>query len=188
VVAATNRRLDDEVRSGRFREDLRFRLDVFSVELPPLRQRMGDLEPLAEYLLVKLAEKYQRKKPLIKALDFEALRSYHFPGNVRELRNLLERSLLRTPEESATLILDLNWLKASRPPSPGLAVVTPPSGARSDLTPIEQQEYQLIKQALQTEGGGIRRAAARLGLTHQALLRRLQKWPELRQEIPLGRH
>lgn len=186
VVAATNRRLDEEVQSGRFREDLRFRLDVFSVELPALRQRMEDLEPLAEYLLGKLAEKYQRRKPLLKALDLEALRTYHFPGNVRELRNLLERSLLRTPEDSATLVLDLNWLRTSRPTTP-TAPTSPPVSARADLSLIDQQEYQLIRQALQMEGGGIRRAAARLGLTHQALLRRLQKWPELRQDIPVGR-
>ena len=185
IVAATNRSLADEVKRGRFREDLMYRLTVATVRLPALREHLSDLEPLVENLLTQLAEKYRRKKPFLKPGDLEALRRYHFPGNVRELRNLLERALLRTPDEAAWLAFELAWL--STEPRQDAAVVT--SGLISpplerQLNAIDLQEYRLIQQTLQAEGGGIRRAATRLGITHQALLRRLEKWPELRQVAP----
>lgn len=182
IVAATNRNLGEEVRCGRFREDLLYRLDVFSVRLPPLREHLGDLHTIAEALLSRLCEKYQRPKPSLSEGDLRALQTHRFPGNVRELRNLLERSLLRTEASATELSMDLEWLRGGnsmssiRPAAP----VLPPSGARA-LSALEQQEYELIAKTLAGENGGIRRAAAKLGLTHQALLRRLQKWPELRQ-------
>ena len=184
VVAATNRLLADEVRAGRFREDLMYRLDVFRVSLPPLREHAADLESIARSLLSQLCEKYQRTLPTIKTPDLQALRGHTFPGNVRELRNLLERSLLRTDPTAHELSMDLDWLKGRGLTSPVAA--SPSSSAIGgpsprSLSPLEQQEYDLIARTLASENGGIRRAAAKLGLTHQALLRRLQKWPELRQ-------
>jgi two-component system response regulator AtoC len=184
VVAATNRSLTDEVRAGRFREDLAYRLDVFSVRMPSLREHLADIDRIAETLLTQLCKKYERKKPGLRREDLDALRGHTFPGNVRELRNLLERSLLRTNQDAPTLTMDLTWLKgrSSAAPSatggPG-AAATPP--ADRQLTPLELQEYQLIAKALREENGGIRRAAAKLQMSHQALMRRLQKWPELRQ-------
>jgi DNA-binding NtrC family response regulator len=206
VVAATNRSLADEVRAGRLREDLRYRLDVLSVRLPPLREHLADLPALAEALLAQLAAKYGRRKPLLRPADLEALRGHQFPGNVRELRNLIERSLLKALADVEWLALDLAWLNPAAPEIRPASVATPapaaptagapervpgPTSDRAEtgssappaerqLSPIEAAEHQLIAQALRAEGGGIRRAAARLGLTHQALLRRLQKWPELR--------
>lgn len=201
VVAATNRPLEEDVREKRFREDLLFRLDVLTLRLPPLRERISDLEPLAEHLLTQLCAKYQRPKPFLRPEDLAVLRGYNFPGNVRELRNLLERSLLKNAPDSHWLVLDLGWLRGLAPAAsvPALSVptpiaVTPTVVAPSSpapvaaplpppervLNPIDLQEYQLIRQVLLDEKGAIRRAAAKLGLTHQALLRRLQKWPELR--------
>jgi DNA-binding NtrC family response regulator len=184
VVAATNRKLADEVRAGRFREDLLYRLDVFSIRLPPLREHRADLEQIAEALLDRLCEKYHRPRPALKARDLQALRAHSFPGNVRELRNLLERSLLRTEPATHELSMDLEWLRgfemASAPPRVETALPLTASPERL-LSPLEQQEYELIARTLASENGGIRRAAAKLGLSHQALLRRLQKWPELRQ-------
>ncbi len=184
VVAATYRSLTQEISAGRFRQDLMYRLDVFSIHLPPLREHLGDLQLIAETLLSQLCEKYHRSKPALKAQDLEALRGHTFPGNVRELRNLLERSLLRTDESAHELTMDLEWLRQRSAAAPVLAPISTAAGtvppARS-LTPLEQQEYELIARALANENGAIRRAAAKLGLTHQALLRRLQKWPELRQ-------
>jgi DNA-binding NtrC family response regulator len=184
VVAATNRLLADEVHAGRFREDLMYRLDVFTVHLPPLRDHLEDVEPLAEALLSRLCEKYQCAKPALVAADLETLRRYSFPGNVRELRNLLERSLLRTEPGAQRLTIDLAWMKqraaspAQTPDKPASACLPP---ANRQLGAIEQQEYEMIGKVLLSENGGIRRSAAKLGLTPQALLRRLQKWPELRQ-------
>ena len=186
-VAATNKTLADEVKAGRFREDLLYRLDVFAVELPPLRQRRADIAGLAELLLTQLAQKYSRIKPLLKAEDLTALTAHGFPGNVRELRNVLERSLLRTDEDAKWLAMDLNWL--NRPPvsggsglgsGAGTAPVVEPLPADRNLSPLEAQEYRLIRDTLRQCNGGIRRAATALGFSPQALLRRLEKWPELR--------
>jgi len=186
VVAAANRSLQTEVKQGRFREDLMFRLSVVVVRLPALREHPADLDLLTEKLLAQLSEKYRRKKPLLKPADLAALRGYYFPGNVRELRNLLERSLLRTPEDSPCLAFDLAWLSGSGSgPAPAEAINTlPPLPPERRLSAIELQEYRLIQESLRAEGGGIRRAAAKLGITHQALLRRLEKWPELREVLP----
>ena len=187
LVAATNKSLADEVKAGRFREDLLYRLDVFSIDLPPLRRRRSDIGGLAELLLAQLAQRYGREKPMLKPEDVSALTNHDFPGNVRELRNVLERSLLKTPDDGRWLALDRNWLQrntaaASRtlpPVKPETAVPV-----ERNLTPIEAQEYLLIKQTLGETNGGIRRAAAKLGMSPQALLRRLEKWPELRGTKP----
>lgn len=180
-VAATNKNLAEEVKAGRFREDLLYRLDVFSVDLPPLRQHRGDIPRLAESLLGQLAQKYGRSKPLLRSEDLAALNAHAFPGNVRELRNVLERSLLRTDADSRWLAMDLAWLNRG---SVAGSSATPPVAAAEpiarDLSPIEAQEYRLIRETLRETNGGIRRTATRLGMSPQALLRRLEKWPELR--------
>jgi transcriptional regulator with PAS, ATPase and Fis domain len=178
-VAATNKDLTAEVKAGRFREDLLYRLDVFSIELPPLRQRRADIPKLAESLLGQLATKYGRTKPLLKPEDVEALNKHDFPGNVRELRNVLERSLLKTDAESRWLSMDLNWLHRAAK-SAALTQPVEPEPIGRELSPIEAQEYRLIRETLAQTNGGIRRAAGKLGMSPQALLRRLEKWPELR--------
>ncbi|HEX7653885.1 MAG TPA: sigma-54 dependent transcriptional regulator [Verrucomicrobiae bacterium] len=200
-VAATNKNLMQEVKAGRFREDLLYRFDVFSIELPPLRQRRVDIPGLAEILLTQLAKKYDRTKPLLTPEDLQKLSHHDFPGNVRELRNVLERSLLKTAETAKWLMLDVNWLNRHQPTAPP-PVVPPVSGgvlpaevpsqptpggavpAERILSPLEAEEYRLIREALQASQGGIRRAAAKLEMSPQALLRRLEKWPELRVDKP----
>ncbi len=189
-VAATNKSLRTEVQAGKFREDLLFRVEVFTVEIPPLRQRREDVPALAEHLLKHLASKYGRRAPLLRAEDLTALQAYQFPGNVRELRNILERALLRTPDDSRWLALDLAWLRGSepRPQTAASPAPAPPAAAaddalpadRASLSPLEAQEYRMIRSALREANGGIRRTAAKVGLSPQALLRRLEKWPELR--------
>ncbi len=179
-VAATNKDLAAEVKAGRFREDLLYRLDVFSIELPPLRQRRADIPKLAESLLGQLAAKYGRTKPLLKAEDLEALNKHSFPGNVRELRNVLERSLLRTDAESRWLAMDLNWLNRAAKSAAASAPAPAAAPIDRELSPLEAQEYRLIRETLSQANGGIRRAATKLGMSPQALLRRLEKWPELR--------
>ena len=185
-VAATNKNLADEVKAGRFREDLLYRFDVFSVELPPLRKRRVDIPGLAELLLGQLAKKYGRARPLLSPEELTTLSAHDFPGNVRELRNVLERSLLKTADDAKWLALDANWLNRG---SGGLglgsgaaAVASEPLPGDRNLSPIEAQEYRLIRDTLREVNGGIRRAATKLGMSPQALLRRLEKWPELRVE------
>lgn len=187
-IAATNKNLMVEVKAGRFREDLLYRLDVFSVELPPLRKRRADIPGLSESLLANLARKYSRAKPLISPEDMSKLSVHDFPGNVRELRNVLERSLLKTADDAKWLALDINWLnRNSTMAAIGDSVKTnvqesQPQHSSRELSPIDAQEYRLIGEALKEANGGIRRAATKLGMSPQALLRRLEKWPELRVE------
>jgi DNA-binding NtrC family response regulator len=189
IVAATNKSLRAEVQAGKFRGDLLFRIEVFTLEIPPLRERREDIPVLAEQLLRQLATKYERRAPLLRAEDLAALQASPFPGNVRELRNVLERALLRTAEDGQWLAIDPAWLKASESRPPGAASpasVPPPStddalpAERAGLSPLDAQEYRMIRAALREARGGIRRAAAKVGLSPQALLRRLEKWPELR--------
>jgi transcriptional regulator with GAF, ATPase, and Fis domain len=98
VIAATNRDLEQAVRQGSFRADLYYRLGVFPLRLPPLRERGDDVLALAEALAGKLARGLGRPVPALEAADAAALRSYGWPGNVRELRNVLERALLTSPD------------------------------------------------------------------------------------------
>ena len=186
IIAATNKPLEEEVKAGRFRADLWYRLDVFSIHVLPLRERKEDLAGLCELLLRKLSDKYQHKKPVIKPEDFEVMMNCDFPGNVRELRNLLERSLLQTAVDANWLELDRAWLRKAREaksPAQPVESAAPATTAERSFTALEAQEYSLIQKTLREEGGAIRRAAVRLGLTHQSLLRRLQKWPELRAAV-----
>jgi DNA-binding NtrC family response regulator len=184
IIAATNKALETEVQHERFRSDLLYRLDVFNIHIPPLRERKEDLTTLLEVMLDSLSKKYQRQKPFLRADDLAALKSYNFPGNVRELRNIVERSLLQTQPQSQWLEMDPVWSRKIRTTvTVAPSVERPPETARTsdrNLTPIEEQEYQMISRTLKSENGMIRRAAAKLGLSHQSLLRRLQKWPELR--------
>ena len=186
-VTATNKSLASEVQAGRFREDLLYRLDVFTIELPPLRKRQTDIPALAELLLTELSKKYGRARPHLKPNDLRALTEHSFPGNIRELRNILERSLLKTDEEEKWLALDRTWENrrgfqpVSAPPATTPAAQPAAFPPERQLSPIEAQEYQLIRQTLRETKGGIRRAASKLGLSPQALLRRLEKWPELRE-------
>lgn len=182
-VTATNKHLPAEVKAGRFREDLLYRLDVFAIELPPLRERRVDIPSLAESLLMQLAKKYGCAKPMLNAADLDALSVHDFPGNVRELCNVLERSLLRSEPGCRWLVLDLNWLHRA-PATAAAPAATPgasaPLPAERQVGPIEAEKYRLIRDTLRETNGGIRRAAAKLGQSPQALLRRGEKWPERR--------
>ncbi|KIC94190.1 Fis family transcriptional regulator [Flavihumibacter solisilvae] len=100
LVVATNRDLENEVKAGRFRADLFFRLNVFPINLPPLRDRIDDIEPLAEYFVAKYSKNAGRRVMKISPRVFQQLRSYTWPGNVRELEHLIERSVLLTTENT----------------------------------------------------------------------------------------
>ncbi len=98
IIAATNRNLEEEIKAGRFRSDLYYRLNVFPVNLPPLRKRVEDIEPLADFFLARYSRKTGRKISAISANVLKELRSYAWPGNVRELEHLIERSVLLSRE------------------------------------------------------------------------------------------
>ena len=124
IVAATNRDLRDAVREGRFRKDLFFRLNVFPIEVPPLRERKEDIAPLARHFLRQVADELGRPVPTLRDRELEELRAYDWPGNVRELRNVIERAVI-TASPDAPLEITLadgdgeDRASDAAPPLPG---------------------------------------------------------------------
>jgi DNA-binding NtrC family response regulator len=169
VVAATNRNLEAEIREGRFREDLWFRLSVFAIHVPPLRDRPEDVIPLAEQLLSELGQELGRKSFRLGEQARARLQTYPFPGNVRELRNVLERALVLEPGPELTLSL----LQTMREPVDGGA----PAGSfvvSGDPRPLEDIEKRYVRHVLGQLGGRRVEAARVLGLSYPTFLKRLE--------------
>ena len=158
VVAATNRDLEKQVKEGRFREDLWFRLSVFRIEVPPLRARREDIAPLAVGLLQQVArEQGRREVPRLSEDAIARLGRYHFPGNVRELRNILERALaLEMGKE-----LSLDWLVM---PSPG--GVSGAGFVSSEVETLDALERRYARWALEQMAGRRLDTAKSLGISH----------------------
>jgi two-component system, NtrC family, response regulator AtoC len=169
VVAATNRNLELEIREGRFREDLWFRLSVFAIHVPALKDRPEDVLPLAEQLLSELGQELGRKGARLGEQAKGRLTSYPFPGNVRELRNVLERALVLEPGPELTLTL----LQAPREPAEGSA---PPGSfvVTGDPRPLEEIEKRYVRHVLGQLSGRRVEAARVLGLSYPTFLKRLE--------------
>lgn len=169
VLAATNRVLSDMVGQGRFREDLYFRLNVVSLELPPLRKRGHDILLLAEHFLGMFSARIGRETPRLSSSAQERLLSHPWPGNVRELRNLMERIAYLSPDDAIEAD-DLAFILA--PLRHGPAIV-PWGLALAEATDRFQGDY--IKQAIEQCGGNMTEAAAKLGLHRSNLYRKMRQ-------------
>ncbi|HVE83891.1 MAG TPA: sigma-54 dependent transcriptional regulator [Myxococcales bacterium] len=176
VLAATNRDLEAEVRAGRFREDLLYRLNVITIDLPPLRARGGDIALLAEHFLEQMREELGRPRLRFAPELLELLEKYPFPGNVRQLQNLVERA--------ATLSdLDVLGLDALPPALRGQPEAPAPEGTGelavgggfSLEKHLDQLERQYLNHALQKAEGVKTRAAELLGLSFRSFRYRLAK-------------
>ena len=164
LIAATNRDLAQMASEKQFREDLYFRLNVFPIRIPPLRERPGDIPLLVHYYVDKYAQRMNKQIDSTPEATMAALYNYSWPGNIRELQNLIERSVILTPGN--VLQVQLNDLQQSNP------ISSPMSGTLEDV------ERQRILEALQESGaviGGRHGAAARLGLKRTTLLSKMQK-------------
>ncbi|RIL05841.1 MAG: Fis family transcriptional regulator [Proteobacteria bacterium] len=174
IVAATNRRLEDEVAAGRFREDLYYRLNVIQLELPPLRDRMDDLPLLVHHFV----EKYGRElgKP-VRGLSEEAmgrLRAHAWPGNVRELENVIERAVaLSRSEWIEAEALPPNLGHAAEERAPAAPKLTQAGVDLDNL--VADYERGLLLDALRRAGGVKKRAAAFLGISFRSFRYRLEK-------------
>jgi formate hydrogenlyase transcriptional activator len=170
VVAATNRDLERMVEDGSFRSDLYYRLNVFPITVPPLRDRAQDIPALARHFVTQYSRRMGRKPPVISDEAMQALRQWNWPGNIRELQNVIERAVILSP--GTTLVLPMQDLQA-RPQRGGSHPNPKPAGAFVDV------ERDTILRALRESGGviaGPAGAAARLGLrrtTLQSKMRRL---------------
>ncbi len=165
VIAATNANLKTEVATGRFREDLLFRLNTIEIHLPRLRERRDDILPLARYFLARYAARYQRPRSGFSEAAVQALRAYEWPGNVRELDHAVERAVLLSQGDQ----LETWDLALERPGQPGDPVVT---GPRS----LDDMERDAIRDALARFDGNVSLAAKVLGVSRSALYRRLQRY------------
>jgi PAS domain S-box-containing protein len=150
VIAATNRDLQDAVAAGNFRLDLFYRLNVFPIEVPPLRERREDISMLLEYFIKRYADKAGKKMRSIDKRTVELFKAYHWPGNIRELQNVIERSVIVC--ESENFSVDPSWLST--------APVSPSSKSSTLAEKLHEQEIKIIESALAESKG---RIAGRLG-------------------------
>jgi len=173
VVAATNKDLRVEIKTGRFREDLYFRLNVVPISVPPLRERREDIPLLADHFMAALAREYGRRAKRFESDAVDALQRYAWPGNVRELRNVIERVMIMVPGERVTS-RDLLFLDQSA--SPGVAV----EDATSPTLPLHDArddfERQYILRALAAQQGNISRTAEVLGVERSNLYRKMRSF------------
>ena len=168
IVTATNRDLLREVKEGRFREDLYYRLSVFPILLPPLRERPEDIPVLVEHFLDKLSTYGQRKTVSKEALD--RLLAYHWPGNVRELENVVERMVIIS-QGSVIGLEGIPALHSSNRSETDPDLFVLPAGGLS----LDELEKSLLRQALEQTEGNQSQAAKKLGLSRHAFLYRLEK-------------
>ena len=166
VLAATNRDLQSLVQTGAFRQDLFYRLNVFPIQTPPLRDRLEDIPVLVEYLIERYASKAGKKIKKVSKSTLDLLQSYDWPGNIRELQNVVERAVVLS--NSDTFAVDEAWLKGESPVRLPLPATREVALARLD----HQEEKRLIEEALIQSGGriaGANGAAVRLGIPRQTL-------------------
>jgi two-component system, NtrC family, response regulator PilR len=174
VLAATNRNVEDDVRDGRFRQDLYYRLNVIRMEVPALRERTEDIHPLALYFLQRCAAEQAKDIRTFSPDALRALERYRFPGNVRELENVIERSVaLATGPTIGLGDLPRELSGATSQPTPSL-VGLPEEGCNLDDV-LGEIERRLVLEALQRSGGVRTQAAKLLGVSFRSLRYRLQK-------------
>jgi two-component system, NtrC family, nitrogen regulation response regulator NtrX len=171
VLAATNKDLQAEIRSGRFREDLYFRLNVIPIFVPPLRDRQEDIPLLAEHFMADLAREYGRRVKRLEAGARSVLQQYPWPGNVRELRNVIERLMIMVPGDVISTS-DLGFLDPTALARPGIPEST---GERLTLHEARDQfERDLILRTLAEQQGNMSRTAEVLGVERSNLYRKMK--------------
>jgi DNA-binding NtrC family response regulator len=180
VVAATHRDLEAEVKEGRFREDLYYRLKVVDLDLPPLRERTEDLPALAERFLEQVAERLGREKKRLSDQALARLIRHPWPGNVRELRNVIEQAAVLASGES----IEEADLKLSEGMDNGVSRLSdladvPFSDAKKRM--VEDFERSFLLRALRDNDGNISRTAEAIGMVRQSLQQKIREL-ELRDE------
>lgn len=165
IIAATNDNLQDKIKNREFREDLYHRLNLFSIELPPLRQRKEDIPLLAQSFITKYTHHYKKNNKVLTAEALKKLEAYNFPGNVRELENIIEKTIILTDHQfikkSDLMITEKNTLKTT--------AIT-----KNEFLP--DIEFNLIKDALTWSNGSIKKAAIKLGISYKTMQYRMKKF------------
>ncbi len=178
IISATNKKLEDEVIEGRFREDLFYRLNVIEIKVPPLRERKADLEPLAQHFLEKYAREMGKEITKISSYAIDLLKKYDFPGNVRELENLMERSValsntnILLPDSLALSVHKRRWIEGVKNRRFDIDEVAKGVALDNILAEIEKA---YIEKAMECADGSKSRAAELLGINLRSLRYRLDK-------------
>jgi len=170
VVCATNKNLFEMVGKGTFREDLLYRINLITIHLPPLRERKNDIPILVDYFVSNLREIYARPGLSVSPAAMKWLQQLELPGNIRQLKNLVERTVLLSSKNELVIDdfkvqLEVAASKKSASQLPGVGSIT-----------LEQMEIGMVKQAMEYHNHKISKAAASLGITRNALYRRLEKY------------
>lgn len=174
LIAATNQDLRSLVAEGDFREDLFYRVNVFPVTLPPLRERIEDVPSLVELFLAKFSQQTGKHVSRIDPAALELLCRYQWPGNIRELENEIERLHILTPEQGA---ISVGGLSSRIGESVGLAIDKGDGGLAATLKEtVDSVERKMVMEALESYGGNRSLAAKRLGLSRQGLLNKIKKF------------
>jgi len=168
IIAATNRNLPDLVEKGQFREDLYYRLHVFPITIPPLRDRGSDVITLADHFLARFARETGKEVKRISTPALNMLMSYHWPGNVRELENVIERAMILSAD-GVIHGYDL-------PPSLQTSEETGTAFGCGLDAKLQAVEYEMIVEALKTHKGNMTKAAEELGLTRRMLGLRMDRY------------
>ena len=189
IIAATNRDLPRDIANGKFREDLYYRLNVFAIQLPPLRDRRDDIMPLSEDFLTEIGKGLGRPPGGISRDARQRLLDYHWPGNVRELRNILERAailcdgglitgdhLAISAPAAVRVIIPPARIDAAAPAPAPPPAASPPAAEPPDVPgDLHSMEKTMIEQALQNARFNKSKAAKALGLTRHQLYIRMRK-------------
>jgi two-component system response regulator PilR (NtrC family) len=172
ILSATNRELEEDVGSGRFREDLYYRLNVIEVKLPSLRERPEDIPPLLQHFIERFASEQRKAVREASSEVLAAFEGYAFPGNVRELENLVERAVTLTSTER----IEIDSLPESvfRRGEPAVRSRIPEGGVDLESL-LGDYERSLLREALERAGGVKKRAAALLGVSFRSFRYRLEK-------------
>ncbi len=171
VICATNRPLEEEVENGAFRQDLFYRINVVSLQLPPIRERLEDIPELAQYFLESYNEKFNGKAQPLSPQVQQLMQNYNWPGNIRELENLIKRYVILGTEEAITgeiVKRNQNRFVAFNPPEGTVLLKKVTRDA------VREIERQVILKALQTHNWNRKRVALALGISYRALLYKIR--------------
>jgi len=172
IIACTNRNLEEQVAQGNFREDLFYRINVFPITIPPLRERKEDIPLLVDHFLKEFAKKFKRPVPRLTSTALELLSSYGWPGNVRELQNEIERAFTLAGSEK-----EISAAYLSNKISESKNQLCPDYDTGGTLQQVtERIEKQMVHEALEKAAGNRSHAAGMLGITRQGLLNKIKRY------------
>ena len=175
LIAATNKNLAEEVKKGKFREDLFYRINVILLEIPPLRDRKEDIRPLVDHYLKFFCRANNKKNDSVSEDSYKALENYPWPGNIRELRNIVERMVVLSTGSKISIENIPNDIRTYNAPMPALVSVKVSENSPQEGE-LRGMEKELIRKKLSELGGNKSKAAKELGISRRTLYRKIEEY------------